>query len=202
MRMLPRFSVAESNSLAPVGFVACRGTTPKPHTIITRITMLDKIRKYPDPILEKECEEVEFDAKARFLAKRLMACLDVDRKHRLAVAAPQIGVLKRAFSFNLNNFADDVFEAELHKLKSVAFNPSISAVGSAMRTVEEGCLSFRKPRKVRRPDGITVEFYDYKGERTELKLLGMASRVFQHEIDHINGILIIDRAEGGALEYD
>ena len=162
--------------------------------------MLDKIRKYPDPILQKECVEVVFDAKARFLKERLLAALNSDLKTRLAVAAPQIGVLQRAFSYNLKFMEGDV-EFEIPK-KGVAFNPRILEAGTAMRTGNEGCLSFKKERSVRRPDMVRVEFFDYKGERFETRLLGMASRLFQHEIDHLNGILIIDRTEGGALAYD
>lgn len=158
--------------------------------------MIDKIRKYPDEVLNRVAEPVELDAKAKFLANRLTAALDADRKGRLAVAAPQIGVSKRAFSYRLTGgYMEDV-EDKTIPVKGVAFNPIVHEQSDRLRSAIEGCLSFPgESFPIRRPDRIDVEWTDYKGNVYRTAMLNMAARVFLHEIDHLDGVLVIDRVE-------
>lgn len=162
--------------------------------------MLDKIKKYPATVLREVCEPVEFDAKTKFLGQRLITTMNADRKSRMAVAAPQIGVLKQAFSYNLTGYQSDVSIRIPHR--GVIFNPKVLDWDSVLRVADEGCLSFPgQTFKIRRPLKIGVEWYSASGERTECEMLGMASRLFQHELDHLLGILVIDRTDGGALAH-
>ena len=159
--------------------------------------MIDKIRKYPDEVLNRVAEPVELDAKAKFLANRLLAALDADRKGRLAVAAPQIGVSKRAFSYRLSGgYMEDV-EDKTIPVKGVAFNPVVISESESTRIATEGCLSFPgRSFAISRPGKIEVEWTDVKGNVYRTVMLNMAARVFLHEIDHLDGVLVIDRVEG------
>lgn len=155
--------------------------------------MIEKIKQYPDPILTTRCDPVDLDdPKTRFLGQRLLnACL-ADTKGRLAVAAPQIGVAKRAFAFNLIGIPD---RPEGIFRKGVVYNPVITAVSDHTDSVREGCLSLKKPVVVRRPVEITLDYVNGKKEVvTGMVLTGMLARIFQHEIDHLNGVLITDHA--------
>jgi peptide deformylase len=72
-------------------------------------------------------------------------------------------------------------------------NPQIVALGSEMRRHEEGCLSIPEVRiEIERPASVTVEFLDGEGKRQELTAEGLLATAIQHEIDHLNGKLIID----------
>lgn len=162
--------------------------------------MIEKIRQYPDQVLLRVCEEVQYDAKDRFIFKRLINALDQNQRQRLAVAAPQIGVLRRAFSYRLTQFREELEDG--FPAKGVAVNPVITSFGSQLSVVEEGCLSLRRPERIRRPSTILVEFDDPKKNHYSFFMRGMSARVFQHEIDHLDGILIIDRVDGGPLAYE
>ena len=167
--------------------------------------MVDKIRRYDSDhvgtdVLRSVSGPVEFTQKDKHLAVRLLRALDVDQRNRMAVAAPQIGVPKRMFSYTLKGYMGDI-EGEI-PMKGVVCNPEVLEWDSSLRTANEGCLSFPgKMYKVRRPWLIRASWQDPSGKSFDVQLLGMASRMFQHEIDHLNGILVIDRVEGGINAY-
>ena len=130
---------------------------------------------------------VEFDAKTRKAAHSLvLAASGVNRA--LGLAAPQIGVRRRMFHYDLSRYPHAGIPT-----RGVVCNPTvIDSSGSWDR--EEGCLSF--PRKivvVRRPSAATFEWFTVDGERCEATLSGMAARVWLHETDHLDGILMFDR---------
>ena len=102
--------------------------------------------------------------------------------HGVGLAAPQIGISQRFFIMNPGD-----------KLRKV-INPVIVQYGSAMGEMEEGCLSIPGVhKKVRRPRRISVTYTDETGTRVEEELKDYAARVFQHEYDHLDGILFVDR---------
>ena len=79
-------------------------------------------------------------------------------------------------------------------------NPEVAAVPKPTTVYEEGCLSFPQIRgDVVRPDEITVKFQDTSGHHHVLRCTGLLSRCVQHEVDHLNGVLYIDRMEKDVL---
>lgn len=102
--------------------------------------------------------------------------------HGVGLAAPQVGISKRFFVMNAGD-----------KLRKV-INPEILTAGSAMSEMEEGCLSIPGiHKKVRRPRRISVRYTNENGETVEEELKDFPARVFQHEYDHLDGILFVDR---------
>ncbi len=138
---------------------------------------------YPDPRLRKKCAAVtEFDADLAALAER-MHKLMCDGKG-VGLAAPQVGLLIRMFVMNPTGEPDGVM---------TLVNPLISdRAGSAER--EEGCLSLPEVFvQVRRPETCLVAAQTVTGETIEFEADNMIARVAQHETDHLDGKLILDR---------
>ena len=102
----------------------------------------------------------------------------------VGLAATQVGVLRRVFVFH--------DEGEDH----VLVNPVITRSGKTVEVDEEGCLSLGPVRvDVERPLEVTIEGQDASGEPVSYSLEGLAARVVQHELDHLDGTLIIDRTD-------
>ena len=142
-----------------------------------------------DDVLRKKCFEVtSFDAK---LAQLLDDMKDtVRREEGAGLAAPQVGVLRRAVVVDVD---EGFFEM---------VNPVIVASGGAQRGYE-GCLSVRGRRGiVTRPLTVTVRYFDRSGKPHERKAEGFFARAVCHELDHLDGILYIDRAERVERETD
>ncbi len=100
----------------------------------------------------------------------------------VGLAAPQIGVSRRFFVMDAGD-----------KVRKV-INPEILASGNAMAEMEEGCLSVPGIHKrVRRPRRITVRYQTETGDTVEEELKDDPARVFQHEFDHLDGVLFVDR---------
>ena len=104
----------------------------------------------------------------------------------IGLAAPQIGVLKRVIVYDLSQDGDD-----LH----VLCNPVITSASGECETDEEGCLSLPGIGvPVTRACQVVCEGLDLDGNPVRIEAQGLAARLFQHEIDHLDGRLIIDRA--------
>lgn len=108
----------------------------------------------------------------------------------IAIAAPQIGVSKRVF------LIDDQ-SSERESLPSlVAINPKIIKVSKKTHVVGEGCLSIPEYYgEVRRHTNVTMKALDENGKKYERGAGGLLAQILQHEYDHLDGILFIDRAE-------
>jgi peptide deformylase len=146
---------------------------------------LAQIRQYPDVALRMRAREVtEFDEFLIQLVER-MAELMHDAQG-VGLAATQLGVLQRVF----------VFEPEDEPLRAVV-NPLLSIDEEAGREVEEeGCLSLREVRvPVGRAVKVVLEGKDPNGDDVHYELQGLAARVVQHENDHLDGVLTIDRTD-------
>ena len=142
-----------------------------------------------EDVLRKKCFEVtNFDAR---LAQLLDDMKDtVRREEGAGLAAPQVGVLRRAVVVDVD---EGFFEM---------VNPVIVASGGAQRGYE-GCLSVRGRRGiVTRPLTVTVRYFDRNGKPHERKAEGFFARAVCHELDHLDGILYIDRAERVERETD
>lgn len=107
----------------------------------------------------------------------------------VGIAAPQVGVNLRLALARLNVETP-------HEVVVTLINPEIDDLSSEMTELEEGCLSLpRQWGKVKRHQALTVRFQDEKGRKQSLLLHDFNARVIQHEVDHLNGMLFIDRAE-------
>jgi peptide deformylase len=155
--------------------------------------MVRKILKYGEPVLEQSAEPVtEFDtAELNELITDMWETMYASKG--VGLAAPQIGFGKRVSVIDIS-----VGEDESKKL--VIINPEImSAEGKQIG--EEGCLSipgFREP--VTRSNKVTVRAQNEKGETIELSGEELLARAFEHEIDHLNGVLFINHLS--ALKRD
>jgi len=144
-----------------------------------------KIRLYGDPVLRKVSEPVtEFDDEVRDLFDRLIDT--VEDAGGLGLAAPQIGVSKRVI------VVVDIDE-EGRRSHFLLVNPEIvSACGE--QVVEEGCLSIPEIyAKVRRPQSLVLKGLDQEGREVDIEAAGLIARAFAHEIDHLDGILFVDK---------
>ncbi len=113
----------------------------------------------------------------------------------IAIAAPQIGVSLQIFvvSGAILKAADENYKGSEDFL--IYINPQISKLSRKKNEVEEGCLSVRwLYGKIKRSEKATIKAYNEKGELFERGASGLLAQVFQHEVDHLNGILFIDSA--------
>jgi peptide deformylase len=143
---------------------------------------LAQIRQYPDAALKMKARPVEeFDAELKSLVGR-MKLLMVDAAG-IGLAATQVGVLRRVF----------VFQNEDDELLAVA-NPEIVERSEETEVADEGCLSIQRITvPVERALKVTIVGKDENGEDVRYELDGYAARCVQHETDHLDGVLMIDR---------
>lgn len=148
-----------------------------------RLLALARIRQYGDSILRMKAREVEtFDDDLERLAERMTALMH--EANGVGLAATQVGVLRRLFVFTADG--EDF----------VLVNPVLTASSKETEVDDEGCLSLRDVLvPVERPTNVTIEGVDAKGEPVRMELEPPASRVVQHELDHLDGVLIIDRTD-------
>jgi len=143
-----------------------------------------------------------FDAALAQLAKEMVATMH--EAHGIGLAAQQIGRAVQLCVVDLREVeADFVWELDGARpplelfMPMTLVNPELKPVrGTETFTAEEGCLSFPKIRgDVERPEAITVKFQDEHGVSHVLACDGLLARCIQHEIDHLNGVLFIDRMD-------
>ena len=148
-----------------------------------RRVALAQIRQYPDAVLRMRANEVErFDDDLARLADK-MAHLMRDA-HGVGLAATQVGVLQRMF----------VFQARDEEDVTAIVNPEITKRSSGVAVADEGCLSLQGVLvPVERAVDVTVEGQDVTGAPLRLELDEMDARVVQHEIDHLDGVLMLER---------
>jgi peptide deformylase len=150
---------------------------------VRRRLALAQIRQYPDPVLRLQAREVEeFDGDLDQLVARMMRLMRDARG--VGLAANQVGVLRRVF----------VLQADDDEETRALVNPEIVERSNAQESDDEGCLSLQGVVvPVERSLRIRLEASDEKGKPVELELEGLAARVAQHEVDHLDGVLIVDR---------
>ncbi|HZZ40496.1 MAG TPA: peptide deformylase [Acidobacteriaceae bacterium] len=143
--------------------------------------MIREIVKYPDPILQRPTEKIaEFNDELRTLAADMFESMY--KAQGIGLAAPQIGVGKRITVIDLSNKQNP-------KEKIVLVNPEI-VHKEGKQVEEEGCLSLPDIRdKVSRAAKVKVKAQDLAGKWMELDGADLLARAFQHEIDHLDGIL-------------
>lgn len=122
----------------------------------------------------------------------------------VAIAAPQIDVSLRIFVVSGRIFDEDFVRDQGVNIKNkisrhhnlIFINPIIKKISKDKKLLPEGCLSVRPLYgKVRRATRVTVEAYNEKGKKFTMNATGLLAHAFQHEIDHLEGILFIDKAK-------
>ncbi len=141
------------------------------------------IRIFGDPVLREKCPEVEMiDDDVRVLVENLADSLP--RPGGAGLSANQLGILKRVF----------VYEDEGETVACI--NPRLVSVSEEKEQDMEGCLSLPGAVvPVERHTAVELEYTDLRGERKRVQVEGWLARVFQHEIDHLDGVLILDRTD-------
>jgi len=142
-----------------------------------------EIRLFGDPVLKSACEPiVDFNDHTAALVSDLIETTKLPG--RAGVAAPQIGVALRAFSYHVNGVV------------GYLINPEIIELGGEKRLVDEGCLSVPGLwHKTPRYERATARGFDVDGNVVEVSGSGLLAQALQHECDHLNGILYLDRLE-------
>jgi len=138
---------------------------------------------YPNEILRRLCEPVEYGGvAATTAAERLLQAYESLPEKPLGLAAPQVGISYR------------VVLVRIKGRPHIYYNPRVVARGKLLAEAPEGCLSFPGLTvSVPRAAFIVLGAIDQNGKEVLQTINGQLARVFQHEIDHLNGILMIDR---------
>ena len=146
---------------------------------------LAQIRQYPDKVLRMRAREVEnFDEDLARLAEKMGRLMHDARG--VGLAATQVGVLQRLFVFQLAG--DDEVTAIV--------NPEITKRSRSTDVADEGCLSLQGVLvPVERAVEVTIEGQDLRGAPLKLELEEMDARVVQHELDHLDGVLMLERTD-------
>ena len=164
---------------------AGQGKTEKldPEAEARRRLALAQIRQYPDPVLRMKANDVEeFDGDLAKLIERMEHLLH--DANGVGLAATQIGVLRRVF----------IFQPDPDEEPRALVNPRLAQGSDEREADDEGCLSLQGVViPVERHERVAIEAIDPEGKDVRLELEGLAARVVQHELDHLDGILIIDR---------
>jgi peptide deformylase len=150
-----------------------------------RRAALAQVRQYPDPVLRMQAREVEaLDEAVAALVERMSRLMEEARG--VGLAAPQLGILRRIL----------VYQASEEAPVSALVNPRLVSSTDELTVEEEGCLSLGAATivvEVERPLGVTIEATTPAGEPVRIEAEGLEARVLQHELDHLNGVLTIDR---------
>jgi peptide deformylase len=168
--------------------------------------MLLPIVHYNAPILRKKGEKITvFDVALARLADDMVETMHAFRG--IGLAAQQIGQARQLCVVDLRE-AESPYTWRLDGrsppkeliMPLALVNPRVTAVPAPVATADEGCLSFPEIRgDVERPDHVTVTYHDPQGHDHTLAATGLLARCIQHEVDHLNGVLFIDRMDKPTL---
>jgi peptide deformylase len=141
------------------------------------------IRKFGDPVLKTRAGPVEnFDESLLRLTQDMLATMRDNEG--VGLAATQVGRLKR------------VFVAAIEDDEYVVVNPVLTGISETTETATEGCLSIPGIQvDVERPTAVTISGQDVSGKPLQIEASDLLARVLQHEVDHLDGVLILDRTD-------
>ena len=144
----------------------------------------DHLIKYPDKILSTPCTPFDFANPPGNPPELAVALISLMNDYKaVGLAANQVGVPFR------------VFAMRGHPENIVCFNPKIVSYSEDVETLDEACLSFPGVNvKIKRPKEIKTRFQTPSGETVTMSFSGLTARVFQHELDHLDGIIFFNRA--------
>jgi len=154
-----------------------------PEVAARRAAALQLVRQFGDPVLNSRARPVErFDDELRTEIERMGRVMH--ETLGIGLAATQVGRLQRML----------VYRVEQESPIVAVVNPEIEWSGDELETMEEGCLSLRGVIvDVERPLHVRVRAQDEHSEQITIEATGLEARVLQHEIDHLDGVLILDR---------
>jgi len=151
--------------------------------LVRKEIALSQIRQYGDPVLRMRADEVrEFDDELHKVSERMIALMH--DAEGVGLAATQVGILRRFFVCTLDG--ED----------RLLVNPVVTPLGNDTESDAEGCLSLGSVRvPVERAVKVKLEAKDADGSPVALELEGHPARVVQHEVDHLDGKLMLDRTD-------
>ena len=154
-----------------------------PELAARRAAALAQVRKFGDPVLKTRARPVErFDEALRDEIRRMGELMN--DALGVGLAANQVGVLHRVL----------VYRVQQQSPVAALINPEIEWTGNEEETLEEGCLSLPAVHvDVERPVHIRVRALNERGEPITVEASGLEARVIQHEVDHLDGKLVLDR---------
>ena len=146
-----------------------------------------KIIKYPDPFLKQKCFPVtSYDKELKVFAEDMLKTMY--ESEGIGLSAIQVGVLKRIIVIDISE--------ELKK-PLILVNPVIRPSSSKFLEFKEGCLSFPGIyESVKRNEEIAVDYNSIEGKKLSMKATGLLSICIQHEVDHLEGVVFLDRLSG------
>jgi peptide deformylase len=148
-----------------------------------RVAAMSFVRRYGDPILKSRATTVDrFDETLGNQVKRMAGIMS--DAFGVGLAAPQLGISQRVLVYRVGQDAPVI----------ALVNPEVEWAGDEREPAEEGCLSIPGVQvEVERPVHVRVRAHDEDGELRTVEASGLEARVIQHEIDHLDGVLILDR---------
>ena len=151
--------------------------------LVRKEIALSQVRQYGDPVLRMRADEVEeFDDELHKVSERMIAVMH--DAEGIGLAATQVGILRRFFVCTLEG-EDRLF-----------VNPVVTPLGKDTEVDTEGCLSLGSVRvPVERAAKVKIEAQDADGAPLALELEGYPARIVQHEVDHLDGKLMLDRTD-------
>jgi peptide deformylase len=154
-------------------------------TLERRQAALSQVVKFGDPVLKSKASPVtEFDSELAADAERMIGLMR--DAIGVGLAATQLGTLRRLLVFQVGSEAEP----------TVLVNPEIEWRSDELVTAEEGCLSLPGVVvDVERPLHVRARAVDLRGEPFSIEASGLEARVIQHEVDHLDGVLMLDRTE-------
>lgn len=177
-----------------------KAPSPKPARTAYHRTMLPdpstlRIRLYPDPILRQKAQPVDLTPSLHPIIDRMFELMR--EANGIGLAAPQVGLPWRLFIIDIPE-GDERSAADMPPTATsgptVYINPELSQPARSVEVHEEGCLSLPDIHgDVIRPTEISVTATDLKGQRFTHRAAGLYARCIQHEFDHIDGVLFLDR---------
>jgi peptide deformylase len=139
---------------------------------------MENVRIYPDPILRKKAQAIEnIDGRVKDIADRMAQVMRANKG--IGLAAPQIGIPQRIIIVDIGEGVRTLINPEV-----------VDEQGESIMV--EGCLSLPNIEiLVKRKEKVIIRGWNLEGKEVNLEFIGFPGRVYQHEIDHLNGILII-----------
>ena len=159
--------------------------------------MIEIVQK-DDPVLRQQAQLVSLpelkSAKFKRILKDMSAAL-ASQEDGVALAAPQIRVPLRLFIVSSRVLLKGGKKSSKKRPPDLVFiNPTLVRVSKKKKIMDEGCLSIRPLYgNVKRSEKATIRAYDAKGQQVEYGASGLLAQIFQHEIDHLEGILFTDK---------
>ena len=159
----------------------------QPEVVARREAALKHVRRYGDPVLKTRAMMItRFDEELRLEVRRMGRLMD--EALGIGLAAPQLGISHRLL----------VYRVVQGGPLGVLINPEVAWSSKEDEWMEEGCLSLPAVHvEVERPVHVRVTAHDEHGEGLTVEASGLEARVIQHEMDHLDGVLILDRTPRG-----